>query len=300
MNYRKNEIRAGAFIIVCILVLIVFLMAISGSECSKETYFYSACFKYIGGITKGSLVRYGGLEVGRVEDIRFPERENETGIELVLEVDKETPIKTDSEAFLTTIGFMGSYYVEITLGTPQAARLQPNQTIRSVDITPFSQMAGTAGQISARIEVFLDRLNDLLNAENRQAISTFVQSTSAMMSQGNGNMVQLLDNLNTLSVQLTTTVETMRGLIEANEPAIAEGIRDLPEVLEQTKCILNNLEHTTGNLDKMVASNGDAYSDIVDRLQRSTLHLEEFSRTIKERPWTLIRKSAPSERKVPD
>jgi len=292
MNSKKNEVKAGAFIVFCVLILIAFLFSISGIDFKSEKTTYRARFKYIGGISKGSLVRYGGMEVGNITEIRVPD-DGDSRIELVIEVKSNTPVKTDSKAFLTTIGFMGAYYLEITMGTIEAPLVEANTLITSMDITPFSQMAGSAGQITGSLELFLDRLNDLLNEKNRDAFGSLMQNTNALLSTENGNMAVLFNNLNTLTLQLKSTLETMNLLIEKNEKSLAKGIEGVPEVVEHTKSVLESLEKTTYHLDQMVMANSENYAEIIKNLQRTTQNLEEFTRTIKERPWMLVRKSAP-------
>ena len=47
----------------------------------------------------------------------------------------------------------------------------------------------------------------------------------------------------------------------------------------------------------IVTQNGN-YDEIMDNLRRTSQNLDEFTKTIKEKPWSLIRKSAPKEREI--
>ncbi len=296
MNYSKNEIKAGAFIVCCGVLLVVFLVAITGLDFKSDTVQYRVRFTYIGGISEGSLVRYGGMEVGHVVDIRVPE-DTDARIELILEVAKETPIKNDSEAFLTTIGFMGANYVEITLGSASSGRLPENALLTSADITPLSQMGNSAGQVAARLEVFLDRLNDMLNEENRETFSAVLQNTNKILSREDGDITLLVNNLSELFTQLKGTLASIDTIIVANESVLEKGIEEVPAVLERTKVVLENLEATTRHLDRMITVNSENYSEIIQHMQRTAENLEAFTQSIKERPWLLVRKAAPEVRK---
>ena len=114
MEYRSNEIKAGCMVIGGVILFIVFLIVISGLDLFKSTHIYFARFKYTSGIEEGSLVRYGGMEVGRVKQAQIAP-DNNSLIEFELEVDANVPVKKDSKAIITSIGIMGEYYIEIEL-----------------------------------------------------------------------------------------------------------------------------------------------------------------------------------------
>lgn len=295
MKYNKNEIKAGAFILVCLVIFAIFILSISELDFKAEKAHYLVRYKYIGGISRGSLVRYGGMEIGHVTEIRVP-ADGDTRIELMLEVTADTPIKTDSEAFLTTIGIMGATYVEITLGSAQAALLPENSLISCLEMTSVSQLTGSAGQITTRLELFLDRLNDLLNERNREAFGTLMQGTNSLLAGENGRMAILMGNLTSLSAELQATIASLNRLIETNESTVAQSLENVPEIMEGTKKVLESLERTSFHLDHIVMANSENYAEIVKDMQRTAQNLEEFSRIIKERPWTIIRKTAPPER----
>ena len=52
------------------------------------------------------------------------------------------------------------------------------------------------------------------------------------------------------------------------------------------------------NVNETFSQNSDSINEIVTNLDGLTRNLEEFTQTIKERPWNLVRKSAPPERKI--
>ena len=69
MEYRSHEIKAGLLVIAGFIVFVVFLIAMTGVEWDKKEKVYTARFSYLGGIERGSLVRFGGFLVGTVTDL---------------------------------------------------------------------------------------------------------------------------------------------------------------------------------------------------------------------------------------
>jgi hypothetical protein len=54
-----------------------------------------------------------------------------------------------------------------------------------------------------------------------------------------------------------------------------------------------------GQLNQLVSSNSSSLQETMANFESASQNFEQFSRTIKERPWNLIRKSAPPERELP-
>ena len=102
-----------------------------------------------------------------------------------------------------------------------------------------------------------------------------------------------------LAVQNALT-DKVDNLLISNESNISNSMQHLEETLEQTKQLMKHMDRMVVDLDNVVLNKGSNFNEIMDNLQRTTDNLEEFSRSIKDRPWQLIRKSAPSDRKIND
>ena len=298
MEYRAHEVKAGLFIVISIIVLFAFLFAITGVDLWSEKVTYLARFKYIGGIEVGSMVRLGGMDVGKVAGLNFPE-DGDSRIELLLEVKQGTPIRTDSKAVLTTIGIMGAAYVEISIGMPTSAIIPPDELVPSEDVTGFAQMAGPISEISEKTSMLLGSINDLFNAENRENLSSTLANFNKLMEQNADNMNDAMANFSQISAQLNETLSVVNNMIVRNDTILSENMIVLKEVLVGTKGLLQNLDKTMQDMDSAFLSNREDYQNIIRNLNTLTQNIEEFSQTIKEQPWSLIRKNAPPERRLP-
>ena len=86
-------------------------------------------------------------------------------------------------------------------------------------------------------------------------------------------------------------------LLDTNEVTINNSVKYLEETLVQTKRLMKNIDRMMIDLDNAVLRKGNNFEEIMENLNRTANNLEEFSKTIKEQPWSIIRKSAPKERK---
>ncbi len=297
MEYRSSEIKAGIFIIVSVLIFIAFLVVIGGMNAWDDKDVYLARFKYVGGIEKGSVVRYAGFEVGRVIDLMLPP-DQDTRVELKLEVKKGTPIRVDSRAFLTSIGLMGAFYIEISAGSDDAPRLKPGSLVRSDDVAGFAQMSGTMDAATAEATELLRRINALLNEENRKNISSMIASASELTTASSKDMKSIAANLNHLTQELDATVNSINRMLASNDSTISQSFESIQVMLAESKEMVSKLNMTVDNLNTALVGNSASYNEIMRNLASLTQNLDQFSQTIKEQPWSLVRKSHPPEREL--
>lgn len=298
MEYKAYEVKAGLLVIVGMILLFVFLFAISGLDWWSEKSIYFARFSYIGGITEGSSVRFGGLEIGKVTGVRLP-GDDDPRIELVVAIDNKAKIRTDSKTYLTTLGIMGAMYVEITTGSADSLVLPPGSMLNCLEVTPFAQMSGKVSDVGENLDLFLNRLNDVLNEQNRAYINSILENMNLMVNTSRHTMSSMLANLDTLSQQLILTFDRLDKLMATNELAFSSSLNDLHDILATTKNSLVTMEQTGQSLNALIINNNDNYQEIITNLRVLTQNMEEFSQLIKEQPWNLVRKSAPKERKLP-
>ena len=65
------------------------------------------------GLNVNAPVKYNGVDVGKVHDIRL-DPADPMRVTLEFAIERGTPIKTDTEAVLTTQGLTGIAYVELS------------------------------------------------------------------------------------------------------------------------------------------------------------------------------------------
>ena len=71
MEYRKNEIRAGVFILTAFIIAVVMLFAVSDLQgLFKKRKEYKVLFLSNEGLEKNANVRISGIRIGRVSDMR--------------------------------------------------------------------------------------------------------------------------------------------------------------------------------------------------------------------------------------
>lgn len=186
MDYFKPEIKAGIMIVICLSILLILVFYVGGLHLMEKRYPIKVRFNFTGGLDESAPVRFAGVEVGEVKDIRLL-NEEDANIELTLMVSSAARLRRDSQAFVNTLGFMGEKYIELTPGSKDSSVLSPGDTIIGTDPIQMDELLKKGKQIADEIEVavgslqkFLDDADDLIvsNREDVRQIIINLKETS--------------------------------------------------------------------------------------------------------------------------
>ncbi len=298
MDFKSNEIKAGLTIVVSAAILVAFLIVIFGVDFGKQTKEYQTYLKYIGGIQTGSLVKYGGMDIGLVTEMALPQG-SDTKIRLKIEVDDKTPVRIDSKAFVTSIGIMADQHIEISPGSLESPLLPPGSVIESREVLGFAQMAEPLGELNEQVQELLARVSDVFNEQNRTHLGNMLANFDNIMTQGQKQFLSVVQNLDNLTGHMASISKDLNELMDKNKGNFDQTLGHLQKTTEETTKLIADLRETMSTLDNILSSNTTSIVDIMENFQYASQNLEEFTRIVKEKPWLLVRKDAPPERKLP-
>ena len=298
MQYHSREIKAGLLVVGSFIVLVIFLVTITKIDWRKTENEFKARFEYIGGIEAGSMVRYGGFLVGTVTDLHLAPDDN-TKLEAVLAVDSRTPVRKSSEALITSISLMGEYYIEITPGMATDELLPSGSALRTRDVPTFSRMSEPLMNVSDQMTQLLQSTNDLLSEENRRRFSNILAHADTLISFNADDIAGMIANLNALTLQMHSLSTKLDKMMGDNTASLQTTFTQMNHTMAAADSVLRTLNQTMQQLQQLVAANSSSLQETMMNFEAASQNFEQFSRTIKERPWNLIRKSAPPERKLP-
>src|SRR5690349_5654377 len=135
METKANYVAVGAFVLACVIGIVVALLWLAGFQYSREYATYKTHFDGpVTGLGEGTTVRYNGIDVGRVKALDFDPK-NPSRVVATMEIKPDLRIPADSVASIASEGLTGGNYVEIDGGTANAPKLgddgNPMPEIRS-------------------------------------------------------------------------------------------------------------------------------------------------------------------------
>jgi uncharacterized coiled-coil protein SlyX len=105
-----------------------------------------------------------------------------------------------------------------------------------------------------------------------------------------------LEKLNDLITEFHEMTTIAKNVIVENDTALSNSVHHLETLLNQSMETLDSVNGVLAEVDRSIFENQHQYNQIMDNLNSMTKNINDFSQTIKERPWMLVRKTVPPER----
>lgn len=221
MESKANYTLVGIFVFIFTLSLagFAFWLGKYGNQ-SESFHFYKIHIRdSVSGLNEESPVKFRGMDVGLVENIRINPKDSET-IEVFLKVRPDTPIKTDSVATVGSQGLTGLSYIEIQGGTKEALRLETdieNPALIKTEESFFTTLKSSATDISGKVSILLDKFDVLLSTENIHNINESMRNIKLLTNTLNDKMEKFDSVITNANRVLEKTVEFEDGAINALE-----------------------------------------------------------------------------------
>ncbi len=157
----KLEFKVGVFVFFGLIVLVVFVLSIGDFKDWSSGYYLKLNFNFINGVKVGAPVRYAGVELGEVKEIRFVSYpEQKTKVELLCWIPKKIHIPVDSTIWINTLGLLGEKYVEILPGKDFQEYLSPNETLTGNDPIAMHELLAMGKNITDDFGVIVSKLKN--------------------------------------------------------------------------------------------------------------------------------------------
>jgi phospholipid/cholesterol/gamma-HCH transport system substrate-binding protein len=324
MAQRGEEIKVGALIVAALVLFLTALVLVGGVNLlRKKQVTYTAYFKFAGGLEPATFVRFGGLKVGTVQAAEIDPQDS-TRIRVKLRVAAETPVRTNSRARVSTLGLLGENYVEISPGTRDAARLEPGSEIPALEIVQLAEVFNNVNNITVNAnrlvndiddrfltladntQRLIDNLNSLVGPENRQRLESALANTDALLAETRPHLKTTLANLDAASAKLgptldnaNSTITQARALTGNMNSVVEENRQEIRKALLDLRAALTEAQHLMGDMQDTLGSNRANLDEALENIRISSQNLKQFTDTIKQQPFSLIRIKAQKDRRPP-
>ena len=296
MENRSHALMAGIFTIGLVVALIGVVVWFGQRGREPRVPYVLVSRSSVSGLSAQAPVRYRGVEVGRVEKVRFdPEMPQVILIDIA--ISPRIPVTTATFARLGSLGVTGIAYIELDEDE------QPGRAVSTswwnparIEMHPsFLQEFGDAGQLLlVRVSDIAQRLNELLNEENQGRLSRTLQSVE-----------RLTDRLASLQEKLGPALDRLPGLAQRAEGLMAES-QKLTAELEALSRDVRGRAESIDRIGRGVEQVGIASSDlatqtlpnlnrVLAKLERATENLDRAIEAQARDPRSLLFGAAPLE-----
>ncbi len=253
--------KLGIFIFFgSVLLIIAIFMLGNKDQLFVSTFNIKAYFKNTEGLRNGASVRFGGIDVGAVKDIKImPDNSGLVEVSMRIKSEIRRFIKKDSRASIETEGLVGNKVVLITMGSPNSDVIEENGTILSREPLSFAdvidetqgilsytkEMTKNLSEIIARVNKGEGTIGKILNDEELyRAASNITKTADKSLS----SLTEDLKNIISLFDELGRGVET----VVKNTNNVVAGIDTLLKGVSEGKGVLGTLMTDQGTEGKSI------------------------------------------------
>ncbi|HVE69070.1 MAG TPA: MlaD family protein, partial [Solirubrobacteraceae bacterium] len=243
-----------AFALSCFGLLLFLWLAFGGSSPLKPRgYQFKIPFREATQLANEADVRISGVPVGKVKTVKL----NRNGLNMAtVELDRRyAPLPSDARAILRQKTLLGETYVELTPGTPAAAKLKEGGTLSPARVSPT---------------VELDEIFRAFDDPTRRALQVWQQALAAGV-RGRGQ--DLSDAFATLAPFAEDTNDLLKVLV-SQEGAVQRLVRN-------TGVVFDALSERRGQLSGLIVNANTVFQTTADknrRLQETFIALPTFER----------------------
>lgn len=226
-----TEAKVGTFTIAALALLCYIVMHLGGFSFGAEKgYPVQAVFHQVSGLRSGNLVRYAGVQVGKVVTVEA----EASGARAYLLIDEGVEIPGNAVFRIGSDGLMGEKFVMISpLEDEAAAALKPGDVVRGFDEQGLEQLMLSANATLLDVQKLVQSLQSIFGDERMRGA----------LVDAAVNAREMTENLNRLSAVLARMA--------------ADNEQDVRTMVLQLQAMAGSMSDTADRVGRMVAELDD-------------------------------------------
>jgi len=288
METRANYALIGAFTLAIAFAAFGFVYWFSGpSQIGRQETYQIIFTGSVSGLTRGSGVLFNGVKVGEVTHLAISETDP-SKVDVLVNIDNRTPVKTNTRARLETRGFTGVADVLLVGGTPGAHPLVAQEGQRYPQIqaerSEIQNLLGNVQQLSTKAAEVLVKIEKLLD-ENSVSITATLKNAETFTKT-------LADNSSTLSAfarDAADVAHSLKPVAARLDKVLAAGETTLKAIdPRKLKEITGNIAGASANINKFSAGGLRQYEALAVDGRKAIDTLDRTLRSIEKDPSQFI------------
>ena len=288
MERKAHYALIGTFVLVSLTALVAFTAWLSDAQFDKKYDNYEISFRGgVQGLSEGTEVRFNGLKVGDITELRIDPNDNNSVI-VDIQVESNTPVDFESIGRMEPLGLTGLNYIQIIPGGPNS-RLIKNSTDKDPfrlkgEASRIDLLLGSGGTVMESSQAALARINAVMTPE---AIMDFHEILN--------NLKVITNNFVDLKVDPEIFNRTMQSIEQASSDVslAADAVdlaakdfdvlieNDVRTVLDRSKISMEKLDKTLVAIEALSKDSNQLITDGRDAINRlSNSGLTDLEETI--------------------
>jgi len=262
METRASYLAVGAFVLVLVAGFVGFVIWLGKFQDREALAFYDIRFRgSVTGLQEGGTVRYRGIPVGQVVRLRIDPEDLQL-VRVTIQVDRSTPVRTDTVASLELQGVTGVSYVLLSGGSQTAAPLpqtaEPPYPVIASKPSTIEQLFEGAPDLVNRLNELVANINGMLNESNREEVSRTLenlQTITAALAQNTGGLAQLLASGSAASEQVAAMSVEFEGLAKDLRATLKRIGGDSASTMKEVRATAEAFAGAADELQALISEN---------------------------------------------
>lgn len=255
----RNELKVGLFVFFALVILLFILDFVSDIPFFRNETRLVAHFDSIAELKEGNPVKMEGVPVGKVTGVKIKDGR----IAVIMDVEKDTPVKKDSVASIRLTSLLGTSYVNLTFGSESSAAAGEGDVLTT-------QPPADLNEILVKLQSAADSMDSALSVfssfgENKEDINKIFSNLNIVLSdlaEGEGTLGKLLKD-ESLYDELTGTFANINDIsrsIKEGKGTFGKLVND-DTLYNDTKTAMKNLSRVSSNLAESKGTIGKLMND---------------------------------------
>ena len=296
METKVNYTLVGAFVLGLSAFLIagILWLASGGGFQKKYDTYVAMVGESVAGLSVSAPVKYRGVDVGKVQDIRLDPK-NPQEVRLLFAIERGTPIKEDTEATLKTQGLTGIAYVELDGGTAASPPLLAKAPDKFPQIRTkpslSARLENVLTRVLAKLDSTSDGINKILSDENVAAFKGTLADLSVLartlaarkdsIDAGLASAARTFDN----SARITGQVATELGPLLERIGKSADAVKKMGDETAQTAAGAGKAVDSIGSdVKRFTADSLPELQRLLGEMNTLTVQLRRFIHETERNP----------------
>jgi phospholipid/cholesterol/gamma-HCH transport system substrate-binding protein len=231
----SRDVKVGIFVLMALGVLgtLVFMIGEQGKIFDEHKEFRAA-FKDVQGLTKGSPVRMGGVDIGSVKNLGYGtnSKDDTIYVEMNVVATQAARIRVDSIAEVKGKGLLGDKMIVISVGDPTQSAVPTNGMVKTEESRDIEQIIDDMKNVAAGAERVIINLesttkamaDEKLHTDVKEAVSNLNRILAAA-NDGDGYVGRLLND-KAEADRIAATIDSFRGSANELEGSLS-GVRKI-------------------------------------------------------------------------
>lgn len=224
----SNEVRVGIFSIVGMLLIFIVISFLGIISFTGFGYNIDVGFDQVKGLKPDNVVRYAGVDIGRIKSIKFNEQNGKVDVRLNIERKHKIPL--GAKFTIGADGLLGEKFIDVVPPKDGVnGYLERGAKVVGVNPGGIDEFVDKSADVLAKLEVLIDNMNAIMGDKTMQ-----------------NSLKETVVNTGKISKNMEVITASVGNILVANQ----EQVSIMMQQMTETAASLNK---TMARADKMLA-----------------------------------------------